>query len=105
MLIRAPASDGAPDSECQTDLHTVVPQDDGPAPRLRRAGLGRLQAAVPSREELPLKPPGSWAIHRQGHGQLRPHGHRLRKAPMAWMPVWTGMVYASIAHPPVFGGR
>src|SRR5216683_3451505 len=61
MLIRAAAQRwGTPDSECRTDLHTVVHTPTG-----RRLGYGELASAasalpVPRKDELPLKPPGSW---------------------------------------------
>src|SRR5258705_1098080 len=61
MLIRTAGQQwGPPGSECRADLHTVVHTPTG-----RRLGYGELASAasrlpVPRREELSLKPPGSW---------------------------------------------
>ena len=79
MLIRAAAQRwGTPDSECRTDLHTVVHTPTG-----RRLGYGELASAasklpVPRKEELPLKPPGAWRYIGK-HAQLRPRGHGHRQ--------------------------
>src|SRR5437016_3901694 len=105
MLIRAAAQQwGALDSECRTDLHTVVH-----APTGRRLGYGELASAasklpVPRREELPLKPPGSWRYIGKGMASYDLTDIITGKALYGMDARVNGMVYASIEHPPVFGG-
>jgi len=79
----------------------------------RRAGASATESLasaasklpVPPLGELPLQASGSWRLHRQGHGQLRPLGHRPPGKALYGMDARVdGMVYASIEHPPVLGG-
>src|SRR5207302_4903088 len=105
MLIRAAAQQwGALDSECRTDLHTVVHTPTG-----RRLGYGELASAasklpVPRREELPFKPPGSWRYIGEGMASYDLADIVSGKALYGMDARVEGMVYASIEHPPVFGG-
>src|SRR5438309_7271719 len=105
MLIRAAGQRwGAPDSECRTDLHRV-----GPTPTGRRLGYGELASAasklpVPRREELPLKPPGTWRYTGKGMASYDLTDIITGKALYGMDARVNGMVYASIEHPPVFGG-
>jgi isoquinoline 1-oxidoreductase beta subunit len=105
MLIRAAAQRwGTPDSECRTDLHTVVHTPTG-----RRLGYGELASAasklpVPRKEELPLKPPGSWRYIGKGMASYDLTDMVTGKALYGMDARVAGMVYASIEHPPVFGG-
>src|SRR6267142_517115 len=105
MLIRAAGQQfGAPDSECRTDLHTV-----GHTPTGRRLGYGELASAasrlpVPRREELSLKPPGSWRYIGKGMASYDLTDIVTGKALYGMDARVDGMVYASIEHPPVFGG-
>jgi len=61
MLVRAGAKQwGVPESECETDLHTVVHKATG-----RKIEYGQLVSAasqlpVPSKDELKFKPKTSW---------------------------------------------
>ena len=105
MLIRAAAQRwGVPDSECRTDLHTVVHTPTG-----RRLGYGELASAasklpVPRREELPLKPPGSWRYIGKGMPSYDLTDMVTGKARYGMDARVDGMVYASIERPTVFGG-
>src|SRR6266481_7681566 len=105
MLIRAAAQRwGTPDSECRTDLHTVVHTPTG-----RRLGYGELapaasRLAVPRKDELPLKPPGAWRYIGKGMPSYDLTDMITGKALYGMDARVAGMVYASIEHPPVFGG-
>jgi isoquinoline 1-oxidoreductase beta subunit len=106
MLERAAAAKwSVPAGECHAQLHEIVHQASG-----KKAGFGELvalaaQQPVPKKEELKFKPPAE-------------HRYIGKELPIvdladlctgrgtfgidAKMP---GMVYASIEHPPVFGGK
>src|SRR5258707_9317639 len=105
MLIRAAGQQwGAPASECRTDLRTVVHTPTG-----RRLGYGELAAAaaklpVPRREELSFKPPGSWRYIGKGMASYDLTDIVAGEALYGMDARVDGMVYASIEHPPVFGG-
>jgi len=105
MLIRAAGQQwGVPASDCRTDLHTVVHTPTG-----RRLGYGELASAaaklpVPRREELPLKPPGAWRYIGKGMPSYDLTDMITGKALYGMDARVAGMVYASIEHPPVFGG-
>jgi isoquinoline 1-oxidoreductase beta subunit len=105
MLVRAAAAYWqVPVAECGTDCHVVVHR-----PTNRRLGYGELAAAasivpVPRPSELALKPPGEWRYigHDASSYDLRDLcTGGARYAIDAQVP---GMVYATIARPPVFGG-
>jgi isoquinoline 1-oxidoreductase subunit beta len=106
MLIQAAAQQwGVPATECVTDLHVVA----HPATN-RRAGYGELVAAaaklpVPKREELKLKPKSAWRY--VGNGQVSYDLEALvtGKAIYGMDARMDGMVYASVEHPPVLGGK
>src|SRR6266403_1213490 len=105
MLIRAAGQQwGVPASDCRTDLHTVLHTPTG-----RRLGYGELASAaaklpVPRREELPLKPPGAWRYIGKGMPSYDLTDMITGKALYGMDARVAGMVYASIEHPPVFGG-
>src|SRR5260370_2827296 len=105
MLIRAAGQQwGAPASECRTDLHTVVHTPTG-----RRLGYGELASAasklpVPKREELSLKTPASRRYIGKGMASYDLTDIVAGKALYGMDARVDGMVYASIEHPPVFGG-
>ena len=106
MLIQAAAVQwNVPASECSTDLHTVVHKSTG-----RRAGYGELAAAaarlpVPKKEQLQMKNPSDWRYIGKGMTSVDLEKLCTGKAPFGMDARIDGMVYASIEHPPVFGGK
>jgi isoquinoline 1-oxidoreductase subunit beta len=106
MLTQAAAQQwGVPAGECETDLHAVVHRSTN-----RRAGYGELataaaKLAVPKREELKLKAKSAWRY--MGRGQVSYDLEALvtGKAIYGMDAQVDGMVYASVEHPPVLGGK
>jgi isoquinoline 1-oxidoreductase beta subunit len=106
MLIQAAAVRwNVPAAECSTELHTVIHKPSG-----RRAGYGDLVSdaaglAVPKKEQLQLKPPSAWRYIGKGATSYDLEPLCTGKAIYGMDARIDGMVYASIEHPPVFGGK
>jgi isoquinoline 1-oxidoreductase subunit beta len=106
MLIRAAAQQwGVPEAECSTDPHIVVHKASG-----KKAGYGDLAAAasklpVPKKEELRFKPPSAWRYVGKGQTSYDLEDICTGKAKFGMDAHIDGMVYASIEHPPVLGGK
>ena len=106
MLIRAASQKwNVLPLECITDPHTVVHASTG-----RRLSYGDLAAAasqlpVPSQEQVQLKDPSQWRYI----GKAEPSYDLLNlctgKAMYGMDARLDGMLYASIEHPPVLGGK
>jgi isoquinoline 1-oxidoreductase beta subunit len=106
MLTRAAAQQwGVPVSECQSDLHVIVHRASN-----RKAGYGQLAAAaaalpVPKKEELQFKPKSAWRYIGKGASIYDLADICTGKAGYGMDARLEGMVYASIEHPPVLGGK
>jgi isoquinoline 1-oxidoreductase beta subunit len=106
MLIQAAALQwNVSASECSTDLHMVVHKATG-----RSAGYGELAApaarlTVPRKEQLQLKKPSDWRYIGKGITSVDLEKLCTGKAIYGMDARLDGMVYASIEHPPVFGGK
>ena len=106
MLIQAAALQwDVPASECSTELHAVVHKATG-----RRLGYGELaagaaQLAVPTKEQLQLKKPSEWRYIGKGMTSVDLEKLCTGKAMYGMDARLDGMVYASVEHPPVFGGK
>jgi len=106
MLIQAAAQQwGVPAAACVTDLHVVVHRSTN-----RRAGYGELVKAaaklpVPKREELKLKPKSAWRYVGKGQVSYDLEALVTGKAIYGMDARLDGMVYASVEHPPVLGGK
>jgi isoquinoline 1-oxidoreductase subunit beta len=106
MLIRAAAKQwGVPAAECETDLHVVVHRSTN-----RRAGYGELANAaaklpVPPKEELKFKPKSAWRYVGKGEVSYDLEALVTGKAIYGMDARVDGMVYASVEHPPVLGGK
>ena len=106
MLIQAAAIQwNVPASECSTELHAVVHKATG-----RRAGYGELASkaariTVPKKEQFPLKKPSQWRYIGKGMTSIDLEKLCTGKAMYGMDARLDGMVYASIEHPPVFGGK
>jgi isoquinoline 1-oxidoreductase beta subunit len=105
MLVRAAAVQwGVPASECSTDLHVVVHKASG-----RKLGYGELAAAagkleVPKKEEIKLKARSEWRYIGKGTSSYDLKDMCTGKAAYGQDTRMEGMLYASVARPPVFGG-
>jgi isoquinoline 1-oxidoreductase subunit beta len=106
MLVQAAASRwGVSPRECTTDLHVVV----HPATN-RKLGYGELATAasklpVPTAEEIQFKPKSSWRYIGKGSPSYDLEALCTGKAIFGMDAHLDGMVYASIEHPPVLGGK
>jgi isoquinoline 1-oxidoreductase subunit beta len=106
MLIRAAAQQwGVAASECQTEIHTVVHSPSG-----RRLGYGELATAasklpVPNKDEVQLKPKSAWRYIGKGMTSYDLTDLVTGKAVYGMDAHLEGMLYASIEHPPVLGGK
>jgi isoquinoline 1-oxidoreductase beta subunit len=105
MLIQAAALQwNVAASDCSTESHAVVHKATG-----RRLGYGELasgaaQLAVPKKEELQLKKPSEWRYIGKGMTSVDLEKLCTGKAMYGMDARLDGMVYASVEHPPVFGG-
>ncbi|HVT91422.1 MAG TPA: molybdopterin cofactor-binding domain-containing protein [Bryobacteraceae bacterium] len=106
MLVRAAASTwGVPESECEGRLHEVAHPATG-----RKLGYGELASAasklpVPKKEEVRLKPKSAW---RYIGKETQPYDLKDFVTGRAGFGIdarLDGMLYASIEHPPVLGGK
>lgn len=106
MLVRAAASTwGVPESECEGRLHEVAHPATG-----RKLGYGDLASAasklpVPKKEEVKLKPKSAW---RYIGKETQPYDLKDFVTGQAGFGIdarLDGMLYASIEHPPVLGGK
>ncbi len=106
MLIRAAAQQWkVPESECESDLHVVVHRASK-----RRAGYGELARTaaalpVPKKEELHFKPKSAWRYVGKGTSSYDLTEICTGKAGYGMDARLDGMVYASVEHPPVLGGK
>ena len=106
MLIRAAAQQwGVPEAECSTEPHVVVHKGSG-----KKAGYGELASAaaklpVPKKEELQFKAPSAWRYVGKGQSSYDLEDICTGKAKFGMDARMEDMVYASIEHPPVLGGK
>jgi isoquinoline 1-oxidoreductase beta subunit len=105
MLVRAAAGQwGVPASECATELHSVVHKPSG-----KKLGYGELAAAaskleVPKKEDVKVKARSEWRYIGKGTAGYDLKDMCTGKASYGQDTHMDGMLYASVAHPPVFGG-
>jgi isoquinoline 1-oxidoreductase beta subunit len=106
MLVRAAAQQwGVPESECTTEPHTVIHKASG-----KKAGYGNLVSAaakqpVPKKEELQFKPKSAWRYIGKGQSSCDLEDICTGKAKFGMDSHLDGMVFASIEHPSVLGGK
>jgi isoquinoline 1-oxidoreductase beta subunit len=106
MLLQAAAQQwGVPASECKSDLHAIVHTPTG-----RRASYGDLATAasklpVPNPADVHLKTPNEWRYIGKGMVSYDLTDLCTGKAIYGMDARMDGMVYASIEHPPVLGGK
>jgi isoquinoline 1-oxidoreductase beta subunit len=106
MLIQAAAKSwNVPPAECHTEPHSVIHGPSG-----RRAGYGELAAAAakipaPEKGQVQLKQPDAWRYIGKGTKSVDLQNLCTGKAIYGMDARVEGMVYASIEHPPVIGGK
>jgi isoquinoline 1-oxidoreductase beta subunit len=104
MLVRAAAQQwGVPATECSTERHQVIHKASG-----KNLGYGELATAaskleVPKKEELKLKPRTEWRYIGKPAVSYDLKDLCSGKAKYGQDTHMTGMLYASVAHPPVLG--
>src|SRR6266403_190257 len=104
MLVRAAAAQwGVPPTECSTNLHTVVHKASG-----KNLSYGELAAAaaklqVPKKEDVKLKPRSEWRYIGKGTASYDLKDMCTGKTGYGQDTRMEGMLYASVARPPVFG--
>ena len=104
MLVRAAAAQwGVPATECVTSMHTVVHKPSG-----KKLGYGELAAVaakldVPKKEDVKLKARSEWRYIGKGTASYDLKDMCTGKANYGQDAHMEGMLYASVAHPPVFG--
>src|SRR5580704_12689277 len=104
MLVRAAAQQwGVPATECSTELHHVIHKASG-----KNLGYGELATAaskleVPNKKELKLKPRGEWRYIGKPAVSYDLKDLCTGKAKYGQDAHMAGMLYASVAHPPVLG--
>src|SRR5205814_10538722 len=86
-----------------TNLHTVVHKASG-----KKLGYGELATAaakldVPKKEDVKLKPRSEWRYIGKGTASYDLKDMCTGKAAYGQDTHMEGMLYASVAHPPVFG--
>ena len=105
MLVRAAAQAwNVPEGECTTEMSSVVHAKSG-----KKLGYGELAAAaaklpVPKKEELQLKARKDWKYIGKATASYDVKNMSTGKAMYGQDARMDGMLYASIVHPPVYGG-
>jgi isoquinoline 1-oxidoreductase beta subunit len=94
---------GVPEAECTTGPHIVMHKTSG-----KKLGYGELAAAagkleVPRKEEVKLKARSEWRYIGKGTTSYDLKNMCMGKAAYGQDTRMEGMLYASVAHPPVFG--
>src|SRR5258705_1890795 len=104
MLVRAAAQQwSVPETECSTELHAVVHKKSG-----KKLGYGELVTAaakqdVPKKEDLKLKPRSEWRYIGKDAKSYDLKDMCTGKAGYGQDTRMEGLLYASVARPPVFG--
>jgi isoquinoline 1-oxidoreductase subunit beta len=104
MLVRAAAAQwGVPATECTTSMNTVIHKSSG-----KKLGYGELAAAaakleVPKKEDVKLKARSDWRYIGKDTSSYDLRDMCTGKAVYGQDAQMEGMLYASVAHPPVFG--
>jgi isoquinoline 1-oxidoreductase beta subunit len=104
MLVQAAAAQwGVPATECTTSMSTVIHKSSG-----KKLGYGELATAaarlgVPKKEDVKLKARSDWRYIGKGTSSYDLKDMCTGKAIYGQDTHTDGMLYASVAHPPVFG--
>lgn len=105
MLVRAAAQTwGVPEKECTAEMSTVLHRASG-----KKLGYGELapvaaKLGVPKKEQLQLKAPSEWRYIGKPASTYDLKDMVSGKAVYGQDTRMDGMLYASVVHPPVYGG-
>lgn len=106
MLIRAAATQwSVPVAECETELNVVVHIPTGRKLSYGDLALAASSLPVPSKEEIQLKPRAKWRYIGKDASLYDLEDICKGKAIYGMDARIDGMIYASIEHPPVLGGK
>src|SRR5271167_4039474 len=106
MLIQAAAKQwGVPAAECETDLHVVIHRSTNRSSSYGELATRAAKFPIPKREELKLKPKSAWRYIGKGQVSYDLEALVTGKAVFGMDARVDGMVYASVEHPPVLGGK
>ena len=106
MLVRAGADEwSVPVSECKSGLHTVVHSPTGRHKAYGELALAASMLPVPRKEELQFKSRAAWRYIGKDASLYDLQDICTGKAIYGTDARQEGMVYASIEHPPVLGGK
>ncbi|GAC1626678.1 MAG: xanthine dehydrogenase family protein molybdopterin-binding subunit [Candidatus Acidiferrum sp.] len=104
MLVRAAAQQwGVPEKECTTEPHSVVHKASGKKLSYGELAIAASKLPVPKAEELKLKSPDEWRYIGKGTTSYDLKDMCAGKAVYGQDVRMDGMLYASVAHPPVLG--
>jgi isoquinoline 1-oxidoreductase beta subunit len=106
MLMRAAAQQwGVPLTDCESDLHTVVHRSTRRSLSYGELALAAAKLPVPKKEELQFKTKSAWRYIGKGMPSYDLVDLCIGRAAFGMDARMDGMVYASIEHPPVLGGK
>ena len=106
MLIRAAAQQWqVPEAECETEPHVVVHRRTGRKAQYGELTMAASQLPVPRKEELKFKPRSAWRYVGKGSPSYDLTELCTGKATYGMDASLDGMLYASVEHPPVLGGK
>ncbi|HMD41617.1 MAG TPA: molybdopterin cofactor-binding domain-containing protein [Candidatus Acidoferrum sp.] len=105
MLVRAAAKTwNVPESECITESSTVVHQPSGKKLSYGELASSAAKLPVPRKEELKLKDRTDWKFIGKPTPSYDLRNMTIGKAVYGQDVRMDGMLFASVAHPPVYGG-
>ena len=106
MLVQAAAGQwSVPVSECETGLHVVVHLPTGRKWAYGELALAASRLPVPQKEDLHFKPRTAWRYIGKDASLYDLEDICTGKAVYGMDARLDGMVYASVEHPPVLGGK
>src|ERR1700740_3141794 len=106
MLIQTAAKQwGVPATECETDLSVGVSRATKRSARYGELATAAAKLPVPKREELKPKSKSAWRYVGKGQVSYDLEALVTGKAAYGMDARADGMVYASVEHPPVLGGK
>jgi isoquinoline 1-oxidoreductase beta subunit len=104
MLVQAAAAQwGVPAAECATSMSIVIHKPSGKKLGYGELATGAAKLGVPKKEDVKLKARSDWRYIGKGASSYDLKDMCTGKAVYGQDTHAEGMLYASVAHPPVFG--
>jgi isoquinoline 1-oxidoreductase subunit beta len=104
MLVQAAAAQwGVPAAECTTSMSTVIHKPSGKKLGYGELATGAAKLGMPKKEDVKLKARSDWQYIGKGASSYDLKDMCTGKAVYGQDTRAEGMLYASVAHPPVFG--